>query len=165
GFAHESTRLHDRPRLCCCEPSRHQLGHSRHCRSLREPRGKSAVEVTSISQITSSLHSPLPTTVALDFPTDPITTTNVTQLAGLLSGCNQGDCPEYAQFDLILTRHPTRHEDWWNGRMNDCNKCIKVASDGMCYYFKSCGRDREVCIDRNINRAHRHWCDVASLAA
>lgn len=88
-------------------------------------------------------------------------------LVQILSGCDQGNCPDHnALFDFIKVF-------WWDSssehniayylyhvRVNDCDSCqgISTSNDG-CVDFNSCGRDQNICVDINNNRAHRIWKD------
>jgi hypothetical protein len=84
----------------------------------------------------------------------------------ILSGCQQGACPDYhAAFDGLV-KHREGPGTHYRVRWNQCGQCGQIFTNGdMCVDFASCGKQQRICIDRGNKRAHwirktgyQRWC-------
>lgn len=74
----------------------------------------------------------------------------------VLSGCNQGDCPDGTTVDLIkkvesifVTNHFIR--------VKDCSQCKEIYTSGDgCVNFSMCGKRQEICMDRHDGKMRMH---------
>lgn len=75
------------------------------------------------------------------------------KLVDVLSGCNQGSCPDRnAPFDMLVVQGKAY---FYFVRVNDCGQCMSfLTSFDGCVDFTSCGQQKSVCVDGRKLRAH-----------
>ncbi|KAJ8519572.1 hypothetical protein ONZ45_g3472 [Pleurotus djamor] len=79
----------------------------------------------------------------------------------IMSGCNQGDCPDFGRpFDMLVIVDGGKEYDI---RVSDCGQCLRHyagSGNGGCFDFTGCGRPQTICVDDNNKRGHRIWRDT-----
>jgi hypothetical protein len=78
--------------------------------------------------------------------------------ASIMSGCYQGNCPDFSEgLDLLLMTPALSHHIRVRHKTSNCDACnveFLGYGDG-CSKFTMCDQNFEVCIDKGKQRAHR----------
>jgi hypothetical protein len=79
------------------------------------------------------------------------------EMVHVLSGCDQGDCPDGTTVDLLKEVSNLFGNTQHYIRINDCSQCkiIPTSGDG-CVNFSMCGKRQEICMDRHNDKMRMH---------